>query len=300
MGLTPLNEQIIEMMLSTYIYPVLLQPLSSTLDTESVYERAAEESDNHDISVKAAGKQLNSLNPAMLKSSFLGLYSVFNTITNIALLRTVFAALFHPKTFDKSCSIVIKPYVVTGVGTERQLKVDASHDNCILYDFGRSHLFSSNMDGKGCCTFAFSPSLSSILDNMGITKTCPNMYRELLLECMAGKNGTDLQKAAVLPFAAAVEALGEFAEDILFGHKGDTAESSSTGEMSELGRSEVHRIDIGSNSSSDDFETNVVGTADFAQMGNETVVKLLASLTSCVVSSTDCVNGKANIVFFSL
>jgi len=32
---------------------------------------------------------------------------------------------------------------------------------------------------------------------------------------MAGKNGTDLQKAAVLPFAAAVEALGESAEEIL-------------------------------------------------------------------------------------
>jgi hypothetical protein len=300
MGLTPLNEQIIEMMLSTYIYPVLLQPLSSTLEPELVCDTAAEETENQDISVKAAGNQLNSLDPAMLKSSFLGLYSVFNTITNIPLLRTVFAALFHPKSFDENCSIVIKPSVVTGVGTERQLKVDASQDHCILYDFGRSHFFSPNMNGKGCCTFVFSPMLSSILDNIGITKTCPNIYRELLLECMAGKNGTDLQKAAVLPFAAAVEALGEFAEEILFGHKGDAAESSSTGEMSEWSRSEVHRLDLRSNGSSDNFETNFVGTVDFAQMGNETVVKLLASLTSCVVSSTDCVNGKAQIVLFSL
>jgi len=221
MGLNPLNEQIIEMMLSTYVYPVLLQPLSSTLELESLGEKAAEAIENQESSVKETGKQLI-LDAAIFKSSFLGLYSVFNTITNIPLLRIVFAALFHPKSSDKSYSIVVKPSVVTRLGSELQLKVDVSQDHSIMYDFGRSqredllnHSFSPNITGKDLCTFVFSPSLSSILDNIGVAKTCPNIYRDLLLECMAGKNGTDLQKAAVLPFAAAVEALGESAEEIL-------------------------------------------------------------------------------------
>ena len=309
MGLTPLNEQIIEMMLCNFIYPTLLQPLLPCLENVSDYQESnsktfeylekSEEDFSSSLQQNLYPSSLLSLTEPQLtsdiiivKSSLLVLYCIFNTITNTHLLRLVFTALFHPKAPDEKCTetIAVKPSVVSHLGDELQLRLDCFSNNTVIYDFGRSS--PSHPGRKGVCIFTFSPSLSKILDGIGIVKTRPNVYRKIMLMCLTEKNESDLQKAAILPFSAAVEALGEFSEEILYGQSITSAEEFLTDGCPIVLDNNDDCINEQGSSRDSASDSEVSYASECSRSKKGLFVELLAALIACVTTSTVCINGK--------
>eukprot|EP00590_Aulacoseira_subarctica_P009634 CAMPEP_0172433464 /NCGR_PEP_ID=MMETSP1064-20121228/68222_1 /TAXON_ID=202472 /ORGANISM="Aulacoseira subarctica , Strain CCAP 1002/5" /LENGTH=746 /DNA_ID=CAMNT_0013181387 /DNA_START=156 /DNA_END=2393 /DNA_ORIENTATION=- len=308
MGLTPLNEQIIEMMLSNFIYPTLLQPLLPCLENVSEYQESNFETFEHlekseegfapSLQQNLYSNSLLSLKEPQLtsdiiiaKSSLLVLYCIFNTITNTHLLRLVFTALFHPKAPDENSTetIAVKPSVVAHVGDELQLRLDCFSNITVNYDFGRSS--PSHPGGKGVCIFAFSPSLSKILDGIGMAKTRANVYRKIMLMFLTEKNESDLQKAAILPFSAAVEALGEFSEEILYGQSMKSAEELINDGFPIVLNNNDDCINEQGSSRDSASDSEVSYASDCSRSKRGLFVELLAALIACVTTSTVCVNG---------
>jgi hypothetical protein len=120
-GLSSLNEQIIEMMLATFVYPLLLQPLLLYMQRYTAYadKNAEVDRSNTDIlasgaiwsppnkdDVDAASERAKEAAPA--KTAFFALSGVFHFVSNPALLRLLMTALFHPLAPDSSSEVMIR------------------------------------------------------------------------------------------------------------------------------------------------------------------------------------------------
>ena len=150
-GLTSLNEQILETVLATYVYPLLLEPLllcvrhpkdksselgsSHFLEDEDEKEKTAQEADTKSARIFGAFSDAdlqNSsprdrwvlLSPA--RTSLIALGLCFVSITNRPLLRFLTAALFHPLSPDAKADQVpraIEPIAYVNVEGEDHPKI---------------------------------------------------------------------------------------------------------------------------------------------------------------------------------
>jgi hypothetical protein len=137
-GLTSLNEQTIEMMLATFVYPLLLQPLLLYMQRFGAHNQALLSTMTDVLSkgaktgVAEAGADIAESDriqdAAPAKTALFTLSAVFQLITNQPLMRLMITALFHPLAPDSSGETMIRAKPdVAGIGPDGQLcvRVDA-------------------------------------------------------------------------------------------------------------------------------------------------------------------------------
>jgi hypothetical protein len=253
-GLTSLNEQAIEMMMATLVYPLLLQPLlmymqlvPSADDSSSRYGMVRDGSASLSAELTPLGglckESVKSNESAPAQTALFSLASVFYLITNRPLLRLLLTALFHPLAPDASTETIIqaRPDVAcTGSDGKLNVRVDEVVPNPSLligderrysYSFGevtgqrsRMNDSSQSLRDEDICVFVLSPALAYVLEGKGdylstIVKTRPNPYRRSVLQCLVGGEvASHLRGLAMLTIDAAVSKFeGRFLGDLIFG-----------------------------------------------------------------------------------
>jgi hypothetical protein len=248
-GLTSLNEQAIEMMIATFVYPLLLQPLLLYFQRSPVPDKIlfADPLNNHtfgrDLKSESLSTSEKSLISAPTKSAFFSICAVFNFITNQPLLRLLFVALFHPLSPDTTGQTMIRAKAdVACLAPDGNLmiRVDQSDKKTKTEKSDRSTYLFGTVTGKKClssntsydpddndtCVFVLSPALVEVLEYRGeqekvgvVARTRHNPYRKAIFKCLVlSREMSDLQPLAVLAIDAAVSVFEEkFVSDILLG-----------------------------------------------------------------------------------
>ncbi|KAL7567749.1 hypothetical protein ACA910_000507 [Epithemia clementina (nom. ined.)] len=205
-GLTVLNEQMIEMMMATFVYPLLLQPLIlfSQRFAATVLERSNSSSlvispstFDHPFGLtfstdnREAQAQLMAVTgPA--KTALFTMAAAFQFLTNPPLLRLMFTALLHPISPDSTTVPTVRSSLqVATVDNDGRgiIRVDAENegkvvpDSRVSYPFGTkdgtnrlstTSSFSrtingsfSNSRGEDACVFVLAPALAEVLQFRG-------------------------------------------------------------------------------------------------------------------------------------
>lgn len=248
-----MNEQVIEMMMATFVYPLLLQPLlmymqtlPSTDDSASRYGMLREGSSS--LSMECTTKRNNDASraheSAPAKTALFSLASVFHLLTNRPLLRLLLTALFHPLSPDASAETVIqaRPDVACTTGTHGSLSVRVDEvvpdpskligdEREYSYSFGevtghRSRMHDSRQPSRedDICVFVLSPALAYVLEGKSgkittIVKTRRNPYRRSILRCLMGDGVSRHMKELSLLTVDAVASKFEskFLGNLMFG-----------------------------------------------------------------------------------
>lgn len=253
-GLTSLNEQAIEMMMATFVYPLLLQPLlmyvqtvPSTDDSSSRYGMFRDGSAKLSAELAPKGglrKELaRSNDSAPAQTALFFLASVFHLISNRPLLRLLLTALLNPLSPDANAETIIQALPdVACIGPDGKLDVRVDEvvpDQSLLigderrysYSFGevtgqrsRVHEASQSSRGEDICVFVLSPALAYLLEGKGgqlstLVKTRPNPYRRSVLQCLVGSEvSLNMRELSMLTIDAAVAKFeGKFLSDLIFG-----------------------------------------------------------------------------------
>ena len=242
-----LNEQLIERMLATFVYPLLLQPLveyCNQLDA-SVDEDRFSFSDHPfgAIAVDLSDVQ-KSLIPLAgpAKAALLTLSIAFQYLSNRPLLRLMFTVLLHPLLPDTTKAPTVRGRLQVAAtdphtGTE-YIRLDATtqDDDRTTYEFGTSNSTTKNNysssqhrqdDSTEACTFVLAPALKEVLEfrdggDLGmLARTRPNPYRKAFLRFLGvPQDMSDLRDLAVCTLDSALAAFdqgGQFRGAILYG-----------------------------------------------------------------------------------
>ena len=200
-GLTSVNEQTIEMMLATFIYPLLMQPLSlfmqrrhptppgSAGDLPGVASSDQEMPDmpqnpfsSGDSSGSPSAKTTSDPDSAPAKTALFLASAVFHTITNKPLLHLLLTALFHPLAPVSEGGVIVKakPAVVSRRrGSANQVCVRSDCDTIDFYAYGQDSpgTQSDYDDDKSrtetphqgdrdqTCVFVLAPALSNVFQS---------------------------------------------------------------------------------------------------------------------------------------
>eukprot|EP00980_Cylindrotheca_fusiformis_P011702 scaffold2783_cov129-Cylindrotheca_fusiformis.AAC.3 len=276
-GLTTLNEQTIEMMFATFVYPLLLQPLllyfqRSTIPDDVLYaDPISAHNMGEDIKDSALDAGENAIISAPAKSALFLLTAVFQFITNKPLLRLLFTALFHPLSpgTTEEKTFRVEPQVAC-VDENGEVSVRIDPIACSIYPFGGSSGATPALEGPGTfqnrkeeCVFVLCPALAEIVDsdgdNQGLAaKSRRNPYRKAIFQCFKLSNQlSDLQPFTIIAVDTAFAVFNEsFLSTVLFG------------------------VDI---------ETGV-GYSDLDLMN-----EVLSAFQSCVVKATPGIDGKDEV-----
>lgn len=249
-GLTVLNEQVIEMMLATFVYPLLMQPLllyyqrlSTALETPG-YGGVAEHPFGGDAADYSATEP--SLAPASgpAKAALFSLGAVFQLLSNKSLLRLLFTALLHPLSPDSSGVPTLRSTLEVATQAPGGRKLIRLDDPALTppgdrstYAFGTrpGNRRSSSVNikapripdgdaGGEACVFVLSPALAEVLEFNGedvslLARTRPNPYRRSLLKLLEAPDAVShVRELAVATLDAAANALdAQLAAAVLFG-----------------------------------------------------------------------------------
>ena len=250
-GLVPLNEQIIEMMFPTVIYPLVLTPLHNFIKQnkrQPTEEGGATEPnpfsdrfEKHMSRPVSRGASSSETDSSLAKSALFMIASIYHYITHKELLQLLMTALLHPLTPEISNAYTIvknhPDIMVQDAHRCSRIKTDALNQNegGSLYTYGRENIKNDlgKVTSKGFlrhdCVFVFCPILSDIFEwsmvgslPNGVPKhLTPNRYRRTLLSCLSGTDGmAELQALAVYAIDAIVSTMrDEVLDCIIFGTK---------------------------------------------------------------------------------
>lgn len=248
-GLTSLNEQTIEMMFATFVYPLLLQPLLLYFQRSPVSAEVLFADTLHDHSVGREIKQSDStateraIISAPAKSALFCLSAAFQFLTNPPLLRLLFTAVFHPLSPDAAGETMIRAkadVACMGPDGKATLRIDCTDENgAMKCETDRSTYIFGTVTGRKeisgrrdrdahteTCVFVLAPALSEILEFQGkdggiVARSRHNPYRKAIFQCFTlSREVSDLQALAVIAVdsAVSVSAFDEkYLADILFG-----------------------------------------------------------------------------------
>jgi hypothetical protein len=249
-GLTSLNEQVIEMMFATFVYPLVLQPLLLYFQRSPVAAEVlfADTLSDHSLGSEIKQSDATATERAVIsgpaKSALFCLAAAFQFLTNPPLLRLLFTAVFHPLSPDATGETMIRAKADVacmgndGKATLRIDRVDESGKLIIdndreTYIFGTvtgrkeisgSFGGSQENDYNDACVFVLSPALSEILKFTGqdgglVARSRHNPYRKAIFQCFTlNKEVSDLQDLAVMAVDSAISVFDEkFLADLLFG-----------------------------------------------------------------------------------
>jgi hypothetical protein len=327
-GLTTLNEQTIEMMFATFIYPLLLQPLlqyfqRSTVPDKVLYAdpiKACSLGEDIKDSDLEAGE--NSIISAPAKSAFFLLAAVFQFITNKPLLRLLFTALFHPLSPGATgeTTFRVEPEVAcVDADGNTSVRIDPVDDNGDMrtdtdrstYAFGTAagekrtsgkSSFSGN--ANEACIFVLSPALAEILEFDGdngalVAKSRNNPYRKAILQCFTLCNQlSDLQPFSVFAVDSAFSLFDrKFLSDILFGvdveKHAERTQGTSDASASRL--AQLDDRDIGGAGIGVESRLSLGGSSDLGFMS-----EILSSFQSCLVKAVPGGDGEVDGAVVSL
>ena len=247
-GLTSLNEQAIEMMLATFAYPLLLQPLllyfqRSPLPDEVLFaDPLNEHTAGRDLKYSTSGSEDKTSVSAPAKSALFTISSVFQLVTNQPLLRLLFTAIFHPLSPSVTGEVMIRAKADVAVldsSGNVTLRLDPMNSEGELftetdrstYLFGsvtgvkhRSAIPGLKKNGGSDCVFVLAPILAEILEFRGesldlVARARHNPYRKAIFKCITLSNDlSDLRPLAVMALESAVSSFDEkFAADLMLG-----------------------------------------------------------------------------------
>eukprot|EP00533_Pseudo-nitzschia_delicatissima_P009654 CAMPEP_0116086566 /NCGR_PEP_ID=MMETSP0327-20121206/4921_1 /TAXON_ID=44447 /ORGANISM="Pseudo-nitzschia delicatissima, Strain B596" /LENGTH=1381 /DNA_ID=CAMNT_0003577621 /DNA_START=75 /DNA_END=4220 /DNA_ORIENTATION=- len=248
-GLTSLNEQVIEMMFATFAYPLLLQPLllyfqRSPVSAEVLF---ADTLDEHSLGSFIKQSDATATEKAVIsapaKSALFCLAAAFQFLTNPPLLRLLFTAVFHPLSPTATGETMIRAkadVACMGIDGKATLRVDRVDENgkMIIDGDRETYIFgtvtgrkevSGRSEAQGseyndACVFVLSPALSEILDFKGeegsiVARSRHNPYRRAIFQCLTlNQEVSELQELAVMAVDSAISVFDEkFLADLLFG-----------------------------------------------------------------------------------
>jgi hypothetical protein len=246
-GLTSFNEQTIEMMFATFVYPLLLQPLVLYFQRNPIGAEALFADTLNDFSAGKDVKQSDTsaiekaVFSAPAKSALFCLAAAFQFITNQPLLRLLFTAVFHPLSPDANSEMMIRAKADVACMCENgkaAIRIDPVDDEGkMICETDRSTYVFGTVTGRKdkcgktskdtteeTCVFVLSPALMEILEYRGkdggiVARSRHNPYRRAILQCFAlSKEVSDLQAQAAIAVDSAVSVFDEqFLADILFG-----------------------------------------------------------------------------------
>jgi hypothetical protein len=247
-GLTSLNEQTIEMMFATFVYPLLLQPLLLYFQRSPVPDEVlfADPLNDHTAGREIQDSGLTATELGLIssptKSAFFCLGAAFQFITNKPLLRLLFTALFHPMSPEATGETMIRAKAdVACIGPDGKvvIRIDPLDENGLMKTLtDRSTYVFGTVNGRKCksgnsefaendedsCVFVLSPALAEILEFKGddgalVARTRHNPYRKAIFKCLTlCSQLSDLRPLSVLAVESAVSVFDEkFLADILFG-----------------------------------------------------------------------------------
>jgi hypothetical protein len=313
-----LNEQVVEMMLATFVYPLLLQPLISFSQRLSAKMGAPVFSLAEPHPFGAYSEDFSSAERDLApvsgpaKAALFTLSSVFQLMTNQPLLRLLFTALFHP--FSPNS---------TGVPTLRSdlevakisdtgksiIRVDglelASGDDRATYAFGTIpgnrraaktsvDLSKTSASGNEACVFVLSPALAEILEFRGedtdlIARTRQNSYRNGLLKCLdVPPDLSDVRELAISTLDAALTTLNsKFAADMFFGTELNTFDDDIPADERTLDSRNAHATndrDIGGGGEYD--SRHATDGPKGSQVGTDMTNEAVRSLCRCIMTAS--------------
>ena len=212
-----LNEQAIEILMATAIYPILLQPL--------LYQKAKKENEDAEVDIKSETSKTSNttVNPfhssevsiSLLSSGLLGnssthsietnailsipaktsiiaLVTFLDSVTHPVLVRLVACCLFHPlsaKSSDNAVAVPIPSVLVTD-SDGLAIRLDpTTKEDFDLYSFGR-RMFDDNNDdflSSLSCLYVLTPAIADLLDrNYSRIMVCKNRYRDVIMNGLHG------------------------------------------------------------------------------------------------------------------
>jgi hypothetical protein len=330
-GLTSLNEQIIEMMLATFVYPLLLQPLllyfqrSPVPDEVLFADPLNEHSGGRGIKMSDLTGGEKSLISAPAKSAFFCITGVFQFITNQPLLRLLFTALFHPLAPDATGETMIRAKADVacidphGKMTIRVDQLDA--EGRIEFPTDRStYLFGSvtghkyvsgesaeTFDDNDACVFVLSPALAEILQYKGgdlglIARTRQNPYRKAIFKCFTLSNElSDLRPLSVMAVDSAVSAFGEkFVSDIILGVDLQKFADDMPKDERKSDSKWARALDDRDMGGPMKFESRLaLGEATGGKIGFDCMNEVLSSFRSCLMHAAPSGKGESGHLFKS-
>jgi hypothetical protein len=274
-GLTVLNEQLIEMMLATFIYPMITQPLLN------FYQRYTSKMDESRISNAQnpfgrhgadCGDLALSLAPfsGPAKTSLFTIANVFESLSNPALLRLLYTALFHPLSPDATSVPTVRSNLVVSAVDDKgnaTIRLDSLRNNEGLIPNDRStYLFGTTpnnrrlsrtkgpdlalLEDKEVCVFVLAPALAEVLEfdghDMGlVARTRTNSYRVAFLQCFdVPHDFSEVRSLAACAMDAAVSCFeAKFAADIMLGTDLKTFTDDIPADERNLDSEQVHLDD---------------------------------------------------------
>jgi hypothetical protein len=316
-GLTVLNEQLIEMMLATFVYPLLLQPLLLYYKRlMPALEQARSRFSDHpfggyDGDIKRVEAMVATASgPA--KTALFTLASAFQCLTNRPLLRLLYTALFHPLSPDSTSVPTVRSRLeVATIDAKgrRTIRLDRTFLDADLipndrttYAFGtdpqsrrRSKAKLSQMEDEDetseACVFVLSPALAEVLEFRGqdyslITRAKPNPYRHALLHCLQIPDEFfDVRHLSVCLVESAVRIFeGSFVSHIIFGSDLKKFDDDVPQDERKLDSRYAHAVDdrgIGEGTSYDSRQS--LDRQKGGTVGTDLVGEVVNSICCCIV-----------------
>lgn len=246
----------VEMMLATFVYPLLLQPLLLYMQrfnsSDSGSTRFLPEAFSVDVLMQQVGTYSSHhadldadriAEAAPAKTALFALTAVFHSLTNHPLLRLLLTALFHPLAPDSSGETMIRAKPdIAGMGPDGTIAVRTDVGLCDAsvpikmenspYSFGNVTGERSAKDDAAIsasskvdtCVYVLSPALTEVLQGKAgdvslMAKTRSNPYRRAVLKCLSGGPGMiPLREVAVLLLDVIVSKFEtKFVSDLAFG-----------------------------------------------------------------------------------
>jgi Uncharacterised conserved protein len=331
-GLTVLNEQLIEMMLATFVYPMLLQPLvifhkclTSAVDPTrsaytdhpfggfgAIYGQAEEE-----LLAPVAG-------PA--KASLFTLAAVFQFISNPPLLRLLYTALFHPLSPDSSSVPTVRSTLEVAAVDRRgceTIRVDQNvhhegpiPDERVTYAFGTTCYSRRSpkatipdlnaLEDKEVCVFVLSPALAEVLEFRGgdsfdlMTRTRPNSYRKSFLQCLnVPQEMSEVRALAVCTVDAALSAFeSKFAADIIFGTELRKFDDDMPLDERNMASEDAHRQDDRGLGDSGPYQSRLsIGREKGGPVGSDPTGEVISALCGATLFATRSSVGDWTLAF---
>ena len=318
--LTVLNEQLIEMMFATFVYPLLLQPLLTYYKRLSPALEKARSSfsdhpfDGYDGDIKRVGEMIAPASgPA--KTALFTLASVFQCLTNRPLLRLLYTALFHPLSPDSTSVPTVRSRLEVSTldyGRRQTIRLDDSFSDSELipndratYAFGtdpknrrraKKMNTSEEYDDETseACVFVLAPALAEVLEFRGqdfglITRAKPNPYRHALLKCLEIPDDfVDVRHLSVCLVESALKIFhGTLVSHILFGKDLKTFDDDMPLDERKLDSRYAHLDDDRGIGEGMDYESRQsLGKRKGGSVGSDLVGEVVNALCCCVVFAT--------------
>ena len=326
-GLTVLNEQTVEMMLATFVYPMLLQPLHIFRQRLETAVRSRHMSLVEHPFGRYGGdfSDVRSRLDTVSSSARAALYttaSIFQNVKNTSLLRLLYVALFHPLSPDSTSVPTVRSNLEVATVDPQgnpvmrlDAKLPALANDRGSYPFGtmpgqrrlsRGNLPSLQaLEGTEACVFVLAPALAELLEFQGgdvslFARTRPNAYRSAFLKCLDVPDELfEVRELAICTLDAALCAFPTmFGTDVLFGKHLQTFEEDMPADERNLESTYAHDVDDRDIGGGGVYESrNALGRQQGGSVGSDLVGEVVSPLCFSTINAFKDTQGYLSIQY---